>query len=165
MTVFQAIQFLIIWNTVAQREVKVMTLECHLHVVQCCRLQTGEERSACCRQKQLLLIYLESANMFALPSPFVPRIPTCLISFASTSAHLHNIAGSRPEMGEERSTCCRQKHFLLIYMESANMFLFLSLSVPRIPTCLIYFAGDRGSTVVKVLCYKLEGHWFDSRWS
>jgi hypothetical protein len=23
--------------------------------------------------------------------------------------------------------------------------------------------GDRGSTVVKVLCYKSEGHWFDSR--
>jgi len=24
--------------------------------------------------------------------------------------------------------------------------------------------GDRGSTVVKLLCYKSEGHWFDSRW-
>ena len=24
--------------------------------------------------------------------------------------------------------------------------------------------GDRGSTVVKVLCYKLESLWFDSRW-
>jgi len=23
--------------------------------------------------------------------------------------------------------------------------------------------GDRGGTVVKVLCYKLEGRWFDSR--
>jgi hypothetical protein len=23
---------------------------------------------------------------------------------------------------------------------------------------------DRGGTVVKVLCYKSEGHWFDSRW-
>ena len=27
---------------------------------------------------------------------------------------------------------------------------------------LIY--GDRGSTVVKVLCYKSEGRWFDPRW-
>ena len=25
-------------------------------------------------------------------------------------------------------------------------------------------AGDCGSTVVKVLCYKSEGRWFDSRW-
>jgi hypothetical protein len=25
-------------------------------------------------------------------------------------------------------------------------------------------AGDRGVTVVKVLCYKSEGRWFDSRW-
>jgi len=24
--------------------------------------------------------------------------------------------------------------------------------------------GGRGSTVVKALCYKSEGHWFDSRW-
>ena len=24
--------------------------------------------------------------------------------------------------------------------------------------------GHRGSTVVKVLCYKSEGRWFDSRW-
>jgi len=24
--------------------------------------------------------------------------------------------------------------------------------------------GDRGSTVVKVLCYKSEGRWFDYRW-
>ena len=24
--------------------------------------------------------------------------------------------------------------------------------------------GDRGGTVVKVLCYKLEGRWFDPRW-
>jgi hypothetical protein len=27
-----------------------------------------------------------------------------------------------------------------------------------------YLRGDRGSTVVKVLCYKSEGRWFDSRW-
>ena len=24
--------------------------------------------------------------------------------------------------------------------------------------------GDRGGTVVKVLCYKLEGRWFHSSW-
>jgi len=24
--------------------------------------------------------------------------------------------------------------------------------------------GDRGSTMVKALCYKSEGRWFDSRW-
>ena len=26
------------------------------------------------------------------------------------------------------------------------------------------YMGDRGSTVFKVLCYKWEGRWFDSRW-
>jgi hypothetical protein len=28
----------------------------------------------------------------------------------------------------------------------------------------VCFVGDRGSTVVKVLRYKLEGRWFDPRW-
>ena len=28
----------------------------------------------------------------------------------------------------------------------------------------IHHLGDRGSTVVKVLCYKSEGHWFDPSW-
>ena len=28
--------------------------------------------------------------------------------------------------------------------------------------CIYY--GDRGSTVVKVLCYKSEGCWFDPSW-
>ena len=29
---------------------------------------------------------------------------------------------------------------------------------------LTIFDGDRGGTVVKVLCYKSVGRWFDSRW-
>ena len=28
----------------------------------------------------------------------------------------------------------------------------------------IHYPGDRGGTVVKVLCYKLEGRWFDPSW-
>jgi len=26
------------------------------------------------------------------------------------------------------------------------------------------YLGDRGSTMVKALCYKSEGHWFDPSW-
>ena len=29
---------------------------------------------------------------------------------------------------------------------------------------VIIWYGDRGGTVVKVLCYKSEGRWFDPRW-
>ena len=29
---------------------------------------------------------------------------------------------------------------------------------------VLHYLGDRGSTVVKVLCYKSEGRWFDSSW-
>jgi hypothetical protein len=30
--------------------------------------------------------------------------------------------------------------------------------------CLPHSIGDRSGTVVKVLCYKSEGRWFNSRW-
>jgi len=29
---------------------------------------------------------------------------------------------------------------------------------------VLSYIGDRGSTVVKVLCYKSEGRWFDPSW-
>ena len=34
----------------------------------------------------------------------------------------------------------------------------------RIELVLCMICGDRGSTVVKVLCYKSEGRWFDPSW-
>jgi len=37
-------------------------------------------------------------------------------------------------------------------------------SVTIIIITTIYYNGDRGSTVVKVLCYKSEGRWFDPSW-
>jgi len=49
----------------------------------------------------------------------------------------------------------------------------LSRQLPYSGTCLMGFlvfthinmgVGDRGSTVVKVLCYKSEGRWFDPSW-
>jgi len=38
--------------------------------------------------------------------------------------------------------------------------------LPKFFTMVLYlmFVGDHGSTVVKVLCYKLEGRWFDPSW-
>jgi len=38
---------------------------------------------------------------------------------------------------------------------------FLSSHYKNIKSGFYYFNGDRGSTVVKVLCYKSEGRWFD----
>ena len=42
----------------------------------------------------------------------------------------------------------------------------VELSFSTIMDCihLALAIGDRGGTVVKVLCYKPEGRWFDSRW-
>ena len=46
-----------------------------------------------------------------------------------------------------------------------NKVAFIEVSVPVLefyPVCIIP-PGDRGGTVVKVLRYKSEGRWFDSR--
>jgi len=40
---------------------------------------------------------------------------------------------------------------------------FLAFILTHFPV-MLYTMGDRGSTVVKVLCYKSKGRWFDSRW-
>ena len=37
--------------------------------------------------------------------------------------------------------------------------LYVEFSYP-----IFMLTGDRGGTVVKVLRYKSEGHWFDPRW-
>ena len=37
------------------------------------------------------------------------------------------------------------------------------VALPKLVSPLNYL-GDRGNTVVKVLYYKSEGHWFDPSW-
>ena len=41
---------------------------------------------------------------------------------------------------------------------------YTTLSVPWDNKDTVLVPGDRSSTVVKVLCYKSEGHWFDPSW-
>jgi hypothetical protein len=43
-----------------------------------------------------------------------------------------------------------------------NVPLSLVIVVNNLVACFLF--GDRGGTVVKVLRYKSEGRWFDSRW-
>ena len=49
---------------------------------------------------------------------------------------------------------------------SANFSCLFNVFVTRM--LIIHYVqvprGDRGDTVVKVLCYKSEGRWFDPRW-
>ena len=44
------------------------------------------------------------------------------------------------------------------------LWCFESLCLPLFCGSSILGGGDCGSTVVKVLCYKPEGHWFDPSW-
>ena len=41
-----------------------------------------------------------------------------------------------------------------------NILLFIIINSQTL--CVLIGGGDRGSTVVKVLCYKSEGRWFGS---
>ena len=45
----------------------------------------------------------------------------------------------------------------------SNLFVY-SMRTAQFIKVLIYHLGDRGSSVVKVLCYKSEGRWFDPSW-
>ena len=40
----------------------------------------------------------------------------------------------------------------------------ITASLFRVYSSTPYSWGDRGGTVLKVLCYKSEGNWFDPRW-
>ena len=69
-------------------------------------------------------------------------------------------------------TTCRTESFITVFTtvpsdpcpESHESSPSLDSSLLRYISVLRFLAGDRGSTVVKVLCYKSEGRWFDSRW-
>ena len=62
----------------------------------------------------------------------------------------------------ERKNC----GLLLVSCVLCLMFVpaFRSSLLPILSVLLNLMMGDRGSTVIKVLCYKSEGRLFDSRW-
>ena len=47
------------------------------------------------------------------------------------------------------------------YHFSITVFILLLLVILLQPLLIISISGNRGSTVVKVLCYISEGRWFD----
>ena len=51
---------------------------------------------------------------------------------------------------------CKQIIIIILYYISSRLLTFLNFIDAPIQV------GDRGGTVVKVLCYKSEGRWFDS---
>ena len=53
--------------------------------------------------------------------------------------------------------------YVCVYIYKSEI-KFSRNAVQNITNTLKVIMGDRGGTVVKVLCYKLEGRWFDSRW-
>jgi hypothetical protein len=60
----------------------------------------------------------------------------------------------------------KKNTFHASYKEHVNSVwggLFFSSKLCEFTKSTEYKAGSRGGTVVKVLCYKFEGGWFDSR--
>ena len=70
---------------------------------------------------------------------------------------------------------CKTNSLTLLLLKQKDVFFFSFLFQPTMHNIYIYIyiyfdfnniyiIGDRSSTVVKVLCYKLEGHWFNPSW-
>jgi hypothetical protein len=57
----------------------------------------------------------------------------------------------------------RQGYGFFFSAECPFRILFRSVPMNNLNSSTLY-SGDRGGTVVKVLCYKSEDRWFDSRW-
>ena len=53
--------------------------------------------------------------------------------------------------------------YVFIYLFLSYLSLFKRL-LPAFRVDTMYNVADRGSTVVKELCYKSEGQWFDPSW-
>ena len=55
-------------------------------------------------------------------------------------------------------------HYQSFRLVASRLIHFSLFAVSTVSFLYFEHCGDRGSTVVKVLCYKSEGHWFDPSW-
>jgi len=51
-----------------------------------------------------------------------------------------------------------------VQADGALIFFEQNFPLPVLSVVIYIYSGDRGSTLVKVLCYKSEGRWFDPSW-
>ena len=63
-----------------------------------------------------------------------------------------DLSGSCSSFPSDTVSDVQPSEFLCILFTNLTYFIY------------IYIYGDCDGTVVKVLCYKSEGRWFDSRW-
>jgi len=67
----------------------------------------------------------------------------------------------------ESNTTVSIKVYLMAILDNymfRPLLAIFRLSSRELKFLLYTLCGDRGSTVVKVLCYKSEGRWFDHSW-
>jgi len=97
-----------------------------------------------------------------------PRIPALLWQKAETADSLNIIHKWNIMLKIELIFACYGTVFLLINLwfklNHSHKICYRMLDASPIFSTFTYLRGDRGSTVVKVLCYKSEGLCFDSRW-
>jgi len=73
----------------------------------------------------------------------------CLIRFCVVTSALETVLNLREFVSV---------FWLYLYFLTYNQIFYKQIGM------LFYFQNNRGSTVVKVLCYESEGRWFDPRW-
>jgi hypothetical protein len=80
----------------------------------------------------------------------------------STHEPLTHGQGAMDETSGFTRTTIRLQHMFICH-EKILHYSYVLLTLLRIPQSS-YRTGYRGGTVVKVLCNKSEGRWFDFRW-
>ena len=99
---------------------------------------------------------VSTQNAFSLP--FAAILVNC-----APSGEMHNYCTLHIIKENFKSFLIHRFNYLLL---SQVYCLWQVLKTPTIilNNSVYIYMGDRGGTVVKVLCYKSEGCWFDSRW-
>ena len=64
-----------------------------------------------------------------------------------------------------KNLTCESKVVLVFHKHNTmKMYMGVEVYLLAIVTSALNGDGDRSGTVVKVLCYKMEGRWFDPIW-
>ena len=78
---------------------------------------------------------------------------------------LHSVRNVDVALGSEYTVQYCMLEFDLHLLQLIFCFHPVSVDCDQLALhAVCYDSGDHGSTVVKVLCYKSEGHWFNPSW-
>ena len=120
---------------------------------------------------------MKSRSIVSNPGRLDPQVSRSLQNRPAVSGLLQ-LRSNFCRQWHRPAPCCLQvrcyvgRHYKIVYfghlwLQPPNIYRWPSdgnhLALRKL-NCTLWNVGDRGGTVVKVLCYKSEGRWFDASW-